>query len=172
MLTDKKYVGQTIQTLEERWYGHRYVSKHPERRKTHPIDAAIYKYGESAFEKTILATASSLEELDALEEHHIQLNNSLAPNGYNIHTGGLNHKCSDDTKAKIGLTKIGNKYCVGRPVSEETKAKIGAAQKLLQSLKVWTPERRLAASIRLKKMRKERYWNTRPKASQKAPEMV
>lgn len=46
-----------------------------------------------------------------------------------ISAAGAGRIFSDERKAKIGATKIGNKYNVGRPCSEETKRKISDAQK-------------------------------------------
>lgn len=37
---------------------------------------------------------------------------------------------TDASKALISQSKVGNKYCVGRQISHETRAKIGAASRL------------------------------------------
>lgn len=169
--TGKGYIGQTVQSVTERWYGHRWSAKN---RRNLAIDLAIYKYGEADFETTQLASAYSLGELNYLEEFYIRLCNTLSPRGYNVHTGGKNHKCSDETKAKIGASKLGNRYCVGRILSEETRRKIGAVHKgkklseeqkskvgLASSLRSAETRRKVGEAV--SRARKARYWNTRPK---------
>lgn len=46
-----------------------------------------------------------------------------------ISDAGVGREFSAERRAKIGATKIGNKYSLGRTVSAETKEKIAAAQR-------------------------------------------
>jgi group I intron endonuclease len=114
----KIYVGQTIRSPKRRFEEHFYKS-HGE---NYPLYNAMKKYGKDSFSMEIIAQCSTIEDLNKLEEYHINLNNCLAPNGYNLHTGGNNHRCSEETKKKISVNQL------GRKVSDETKAKISAAQ--------------------------------------------
>jgi regulator of PEP synthase PpsR (kinase-PPPase family) len=47
-------------------------------------------------------------------------------------TNGKPHPHTEETKRKIGLLKMGNKNCIGRVISDETKAKM--RQKRLEYL--------------------------------------
>lgn len=46
-----------------------------------------------------------------------------------ISEAGIGREFSDERRAKIGATKVGNKYNLGRVVSAETREKIAAAQR-------------------------------------------
>lgn len=46
-----------------------------------------------------------------------------------ISAGMMGHPVSEETRRKIGATKVGNKYCLGRTMSPEHKEKIAAAQR-------------------------------------------
>lgn len=46
-----------------------------------------------------------------------------------ISEAGVGREFSAERRAKIGATKVGNKYNLGRTVSEETREKIAAAQR-------------------------------------------
>ena len=91
----KMYIGQTTKTLERRWYAHcraesdcRYL-KH-----------AIQLHGKESFEVSIIARCSSIEEMNHRETYYIKLFKAIAPNGYNLTTGGDNKKVSGETKLK------------------------------------------------------------------------
>ena len=67
---------------------------------------AIGKYGRDNFTFSILATCSSLSELNACEIYWIRQLNTLSPNGYNLKQGGeCGGKLSDETKEKISKSK-------------------------------------------------------------------
>lgn len=70
------------------------------------LKKAIDKYGQSNFTFEVIAKANSLNELNELEVKAIEEFKSLAPNGYNLHTGGNRHQVSEITKEK---QKISNK---------------------------------------------------------------
>lgn len=126
LLSGKAYVGQTIHTLDWRWKQHCYEAK---RGCEFHLHRAIRKYGADAFERKILATASTIDELNALEEHYIASQNTLVPNGYNLTTGGANRIPTAEVIAKISATQKGNKFASGHTVSVEHRAKIAAANK-------------------------------------------
>jgi group I intron endonuclease len=104
LINGKGYVGQTIQSIERRWY------EHGSKPSECPIDRAIRKYGRSAFEVCMLAKAHTLGELNALEEYHIKIQGTLSPYGYNLLPGGNNHHVHSETRNKISKTMQGRKF--------------------------------------------------------------
>jgi hypothetical protein len=92
--------------LYNRWRGHIYQSIYG------PFDYfhnAIRKYGHENFQGTILKVfhSESLEDIkkqvDIAEKEYITSFNTLAPNGYNLQTGGRSPVCHDDTKQKLKI---------------------------------------------------------------------
>ena len=95
---DFEYVGQTTQSLEQRFHQHKYGDQY--------IDHAIQKHGEDMFVKAILKVCYSKEELDYWERHFIKSRDTMAPNGYNLTAGGSNSSMScDKSRAKLSATK-------------------------------------------------------------------
>src|SRR5580704_3159657 len=87
-INEKSYIGQTIGPIEKRWNSH--CSK---QKRGHGIFyRAIAKYGKENFEIKILARCNSIQEMNHREVYYIKLFNTLAPNGYNLDTGGKNKK--------------------------------------------------------------------------------
>lgn len=87
LINGKRYIGQTIKTIEERKYQHLWECK----------DSGLYfhnalkKYGPENFLWEIIDTTSSLEELNQKEIHWIsELKSLWNENGYNISLGGSN----------------------------------------------------------------------------------
>jgi group I intron endonuclease len=119
IVTGKAYVGQTITGLRRRWKRHCSEAK-----KDAPffLHRAIRKYGVENFEVSILAEAHTLDELNALERYHIEVQNTLSPRGYNLHTGGQNHDVSEETREKLRQAQLGKK------LSPETRAKMSASR--------------------------------------------
>ena len=110
----KIYVGQTWGVVWERGgrVGRAY-SNSPY------LYAAILKYGFENFEYSALYRAETQEEGNALEDYYIEKYNSKDPNvGYNLKSGGVAGRHSEETKAKISAA------LTGREVSEETRRKI------------------------------------------------
>jgi len=114
----KRYIGQTIQTLNER------ASKGCGYQHSPLVYNAIQKYGWDNILKEIIE-CSSREEMDNLEKELIKKYNTTNKNfGYNLESGGnKNKKLSEETKKKISESLIGH-Y-----VSKETKNKISEAHK-------------------------------------------
>lgn len=81
----KSYVGQTVQTLAARWKLHRTAAK---RGVKTAIASAIRKYGADAFDLREVERCDTRAALDDAEIRWIETLNSLAPNGYNLRTGG------------------------------------------------------------------------------------
>jgi group I intron endonuclease len=106
----KGYIGQTTKSLLERWEQHKTSA-----RSGSPflIHRAIRKYGEESFEISVLSEVGTLDELNALEIHHINIQNTKVPNGYNLTDGGEGtpgRRSSEETKAKIALANVGKKH--------------------------------------------------------------
>jgi len=91
----KLYVGQTTQILKMRWKQHVQGTRCP------ALSNAIKKYGEKNFSVFEIARAATIEQLNALEESIIADLNTVAPNGYNLRSGGLNKKHSELSKKKM-----------------------------------------------------------------------
>ena len=92
-INNKKYIGQTIMTLSRRKSGHLLSAKH--HYDNLYFHKAINKYGEEAFEWTILETIKSenkielSQKLNEREIYYIKLYNTTNPDlGYNMTSGG------------------------------------------------------------------------------------
>ncbi len=120
---NKIYIGQTWETLEERWdHGWGYKS-------CRYLRSAIEKYGKDSFHYELLTVAHTQEIADYWEIYFIEKNNSRDHSiGYNLRGGGSRgtFRHTADTKKKISEAKT------GAILSEEHKQKISA--KLMGSL--------------------------------------
>lgn len=89
-INNKKYIGQTINTLEERIRGHLTFAK-LNKEGCRLFWRAIRKYGEEAFEWIILFEAKNTDELNYMESYYIEKYDTTNPNkGYNLKGGGHN----------------------------------------------------------------------------------
>lgn len=90
----KKYVGQTMRTVEKRFNQHKFDAKH--KKCNSYLHRAMNKYGEENFivrELYSIITDTKeelLEDLNFFEIFFIDKYNTLAPNGYNLTKGGDN----------------------------------------------------------------------------------
>lgn len=107
----KRYIGQT-KNFKNRERQHKYSGS-----KCSAFANAIKKYGYANLKLEILEVSLTIEEANIKEEYYIDKYSSLAPNGYNLQTGGYNFSISEETREKF---KIANKK---RIVSSETKQK-------------------------------------------------
>jgi group I intron endonuclease len=113
----RAYIGQTTVSISKRLY------MHNKSRGCRFLYAAIKKYGiENFFAGEV--GCYPLADLDAMEVRFIKEFETLAPDGYNLTTGGYgNHKCSDETRQRMSeATK-------GRPKSPETRQRMSEAMK-------------------------------------------
>jgi len=129
-LDGKMYIGQTKYSLKKRWGEHCYQWS-----DCRYLSRAIKKHGKGGFEVSVLARCNSLEEMNHREAYYIKLFKTLAPNGYNLTTGGDNSKMSEETK-KIISKNSKKMWANGKGVSrkglknsEESKLKVAAALK-------------------------------------------
>tara|TARA_Y100000589_G_C27191185_1_gene644897 strand:+ start:3319 stop:4569 length:1251 start_codon:yes stop_codon:yes gene_type:complete len=86
--TQKKYVGQTIDILEERWKGHLEAANSKTNKNKLSLQTAIRKYGENDFSIEIIDKGSTLVDLEQKEIFWIKAHGTLAPEGYNLNKGG------------------------------------------------------------------------------------
>lgn len=129
LINGKAYIGQTINNISARFREH----CKPSRTGVSAISKALEKYGKENFTLELLYTASNIQELNDKEQEFIRSTKSMAPNGYNLTTGGYNFLNSAETKEKKRQASLG--HCV----SEETKLKIGLANSGTQArLHVYT----------------------------------
>ena len=84
-----RYIGQTVQSSQERFSQHIRESKAKNRKEYHyAISKAIREYGEEAFDFAVLADNVPVEDLDLIEAHYIDMYQTIDPKyGYNISTG-------------------------------------------------------------------------------------
>src|SRR5271157_2581869 len=120
-INGKCYVGQTTKTFKHRLHNHLKKSKVD---KDYLIGKAIKKYGIDSFETEVIHCLE--EDLDKLERNYIEKLNSLAPNGYNLETGGNKQKrLAEETKQKI--SKNNGKGMLGKHQSDDAKKKLSEA---------------------------------------------
>jgi group I intron endonuclease len=129
----KVYVGQTTMRLKDRIYSHKSSDK------CRLVHNAIKKY--KTFKVSILSSNLDINQLNLFESFFIKLFNSNNKDfGYNLDSGGLNRKASDETKHKMSEIKKGKIHAdetkrkiseshIGIKPSDETKRKISELKK-------------------------------------------
>ena len=100
LINNKIYIGQTVRDVRYRWNFHKACG-------ISAIGLAIKKYGIENFTFEVIDTAANVEELNKKEVDFISQYNSVAPFGYNLELGGLNHQVSEVTKEKMRKAKQG-----------------------------------------------------------------
>ena len=100
-------------------------------RASRVLKRAVAKYGKDAFIVEILHDGIIPELLDSYEVEAIAKHNTLAPNGYNLDTGGGGGgTLSEETKQKISESKKGeNHHYFGKTLSEEHRRNLSKANK-------------------------------------------
>lgn len=105
----KVYIGQTVRTFEQRKAVHISKSKSGNRNYFHN---AIRKYGADNFKWEVIRICDSIKSLNAFEQYYILYYNSMNE-GYNLTSGGLNHRMSKETKQKMSKARL--KYYAENP---------------------------------------------------------
>jgi hypothetical protein len=85
--TGRKYVGQTMKRVAERWLDHQ-RSAAEDRDTNRPLATAIRAFGPTAFMVEQLANTHSYHDANRLERHWIAKLKTLWPRGFNITRGG------------------------------------------------------------------------------------
>ena len=136
-LNGKGYVGQTTRALHIRIADHRNDAMSA--RYNSAIHKAIRKYGWSEFEVSVLEECQDIVSLNLAEISWIERLGCLAPNGYNLTSGGKNGgKVSDESRARMSAAQTGRVVSpetlqrmsaanIGKKASLETREKISAA---------------------------------------------
>lgn len=120
----KRYIGQTIHTLEDRKRRHinsiRYNNS-----GCHYFKRALIKYGIDSFEWKVIDSAYTTEELDLKESFWIEFFKTTDPiNGYNLKGGGDAPYLNESTRKKIGDAQRGSKnHMYGRKGSLSPSSK-------------------------------------------------
>lgn len=121
-INGKKYVGQAtdLKARQRRWKANcQYAGT--------AINRAREKYGIDAFDFEILKECKD-EELNQWEMYYIKELNTKAPYGYNLTDGGdgcCGYSLTEETKKKIGEANKGKEpWCKGKELSEETRRKM------------------------------------------------
>lgn len=105
LINGKCYIGQTTRNIKERWNSHCYRKD-----SKSIINFAINKYGKNNFKLEILEK-TTINKLDKKEIYWINKLNTMAPNGYNLESGGNKFKkASKVLRKKLSLAKLGKKY--------------------------------------------------------------
>ena len=104
IINGKVYVGQTISTIAMRWKNHCSKSS-----RCLAISSAIEKYGRENFTIEQIDQANSFDELNKKEGYWIAQCNSVAPNGYNLKTGGNQPRLCQESINKISKANMGMK---------------------------------------------------------------
>lgn len=121
----KRYVGITKQDPEYRWGNN--GSNYKESPHFH---SAILKHGWDNFEHEIRASGLTRNDACLLEKYYISnFKTQDSRFGYNIYEGGTAPIVPQEVRKKMSHSMMGNKNCLGRTTSEETKRKISEAQK-------------------------------------------
>lgn len=117
LINNKIYIGQSINP-NSRWLGHKNQAKRDVPNQI--ISKSIKKYGINNFLFEVIATCSSYEDANYIEEELIKQYNCLARDGYgyNLSLGGESAPKSEEFKKKVSQTLMGH------PVSEETLRKL------------------------------------------------
>ena len=96
--TGRCYIGQTIQDPNRRRLEHIANSRHTP--KTYHFHNALKKYGIDFFTFEVIAEATSLTELNLLEEKYVDQYDSIN-NGFNIRQAGGNKLHSTESKQRM-----------------------------------------------------------------------
>ena len=96
--TGRSYIGQTIQDPNQRRLEH--ISDSRYTTKEYHFHNALRKYGIDAFTFEVIAEATTLEELNLLEEKYVEQFDSIN-NGFNIRQPGGNKLHSEESKKRM-----------------------------------------------------------------------
>jgi group I intron endonuclease len=117
LVNNKMYIGITTYSLSKRWSQHCNDEK-----SLYALNTTIRKYGKESFKVEEIYSSFSKEDLCEKEVYFIKLYNTLAPNGYNMTTGGEHFLHNELTKKLISEKGKGRKvHNKGVPMSLEAR---------------------------------------------------
>lgn len=120
LVNGKIYIGQTWNTIKQRWFDH----KKPSGKNCVKLHRAITKHGAENFTTELLTFCGTQESADYWEEYFIKKYNSIKL-GYNIRTGGSRGRMSAAQRKAVG------DFHRGKTMSEESKNKMSKSQQKL-----------------------------------------
>lgn len=137
-INNKSYIGYSSD-----WKSRKRIHKHiaDKNKKNYPFYNAIRKYGFDNFTWEVLyQSKEKLHTLEEMESFFICEYHTLAPNGYNMKTGGEGGNLSLNSRKKISVSRIGIKFSdehiknlsvshLNKKHTEEQKLKISQALK-------------------------------------------
>lgn len=115
-ITGKMYIGQTWNTILQRWFDH----KKPSGKRCVKLHRAIMKYGANSFTLELLTICGTQDTADYWEIFFIEKFDSIEV-GYNIRSGGSRGKMSEEQKRAVG------DFHRGKTISKEQRKKISIA---------------------------------------------
>lgn len=123
-INNKRYIEQTVNSLEHRKRQHIETSKRNINISAH-FYRALNKYGEDNFEWKIIEYCNTHEELDEKESFWIIFFNTTNPlYGYNLKGGGAKPYLTDEVKTKIGDSQRGElNHMFGRKGKDNPSSK-------------------------------------------------
>lgn len=89
IVSGKQYVGLTIQTVERRWMYHQEQARAGHIKGENSLHAALRQYGADAFTIRHIDSGTTKKGLEERERFWIASLRTLAPHGYNLHSGGV-----------------------------------------------------------------------------------
>lgn len=143
---DSVYIGSAV-NIENRWSVHKNALKNNKHHSKY-LQNIWNKYGKDVFTFSILEVVEDKTVLIDIEQKHLDFIFTVLPKSriynttkYAYSTLGIH--LSSSTKAKIALSKIGNKNSLGKMHSQETKDRISQTKKG----RIATAETKLKMSI-------------------------
>ena len=144
----KRYVGQTVHSMEKRW-GHHVALAKSKNRRHQAFANAIRKHGADAFDHQILEVVSTQESADSAECRWIEQLNCRVPNGYNLKPGGGRRGHHDNTRKLIREASLAQHQ---KMTAEERKI---AAIPRIEGLHAWWESLSAEEYTALKRQRSE-----------------
>lgn len=122
-VNEKQYVGFSSDP-RGRFVDHCKKQRNPKTKRVSLINAAIQKYGKSAFRFEVYPIAfNSRESAGLFERYLIERFNSLSPNGYNIARGG--HGIDPETARELCLKRVQEgTHPFQRPITPERRKQL------------------------------------------------
>lgn len=117
---NKIYIGQTWNTILQRWFDH----KKPSGKNCIKLHRAIMKHGANSFNLELLTICGTQETADYWETFFIERCDSIKT-GYNIRSGGSRGRMSEEQKKAVG------DFHRGKTMSEESINKMSKSLRKL-----------------------------------------